>query len=120
MGWALRFAEDYDEYLDENPDEALTEVFSECARYVQDATHVGCDHPHEQLMEKRFSPYVTKLVLGNQSFPEQIHDLKAKVSLVPVHRRSTPRWACWTDDLQFQPCDRAWLSPGPGSQQRVR
>ncbi|KAK0154622.1 Cytokine receptor common subunit gamma [Merluccius polli] len=51
------------------------------SRYVQNATHLGCDHPYEDLWMKRFSPYVTKLVLGNQSFPEQTHHLKAKVRL---------------------------------------
>ncbi|KAK0154623.1 CD209 antigen-like protein D [Merluccius polli] len=71
----------FDEGYDEDYDEDVSEVFSECARYVQNATHLGCDHPYEDLWMKRFSPYVTKLMLGNQSFPEQTHNLKAKVRL---------------------------------------
>ncbi|KAK0154624.1 Cytokine receptor common subunit gamma [Merluccius polli] len=76
-----RFDEGYDEDYDEYADEDVTEVFSECARYVQNATHLGCDHPYEDLWNTTFSPYVTKLVLGNQSFPEKKHNLKANVRL---------------------------------------
>ena len=56
----------------------------ECASYVlENTTIVGCDHPYEDLIHKRFAKFTTKLKSVNRSF-ELTHNLQSKgMSLNP-------------------------------------
>ncbi|KAM3869146.1 interleukin 2 receptor, gamma a [Diretmus argenteus] len=82
-----------------------TPQFSECATYItENSTVIGCNHPYENLLEKRFYTFYTKLVHGNNSTPLEF-TLTSQVKLYPpanltVHNGTDSNlWFYWNHSV---------------------